>query len=89
LNEELNIIEIESEYKRIDSKWLRLHFQTSIGLVIFSFLMECTIGWVLYNMGEISISIPRYIIKYLLSPLILNMIFIVIGHWTMNYSRLT
>lgn len=87
--EKSNIIEIENEYKKIDGKWLRLHFQTSVILVIFAFLIECILGCVLYNMGEINIPIMKYIIKYIMSPLILNVFFIVIGYWAINLSNLT
>lgn len=89
MSDELNIIEIENEYKRIDGEWLRLHFQTFIGLVGFVFLIECIIGLLLYNTGQIDIAIPIYIIKYLLSPLMLNVFFVVIGHLTINSSSLT
>ena len=89
LNEEINIIEIEKEYKRIESKWLRLHFHTAIGLVGFAFLVECILGVVLYNMGEINIPISIYIIKYLLSPVILNILFVIIGYFTIQSSRLS
>jgi len=89
MDEELNIIEIKNEYKNIEGKWLRLHFHTAIGLVVFAFIVECILGFVLFNMGEINVSVSIYIIKYLLSPVILNMVFIVIGHFTLNSSRLT
>nr|WP_312579825.1 GGDEF domain-containing protein [Sedimentibacter sp.] len=89
MDEEINIIEIQNEYKRIDGEWMRLHFKASMGLVGFTFLIECIIGLVLYNMGEINVSISIYIMKYLLAPVILNTIFIIIGHFVINSSHLT
>ncbi len=87
LDEEINIIEIQSEYKRIDGEWMRLHFKASVGLVVFTFLIECIIGLVLYNMGEINISISIYIMKYLLVPVIVNTFFINIGYFVINSSQ--
>lgn len=88
MSKEPNIIEIENEYKRIDSKWLRLHFHTSIGLVLFGFFIECILGFALYNVGEINLSIQRYIIKYFLTTITLNLFFISICYWAVHSSWL-
>ncbi len=89
VDENSNIIEIENEYKRIDSKWLRLHYLTSVGLVLFAFLIECILGLAFFNLGNIDLSIEKYILKYILSPLVLNAIFIIIGCWAIHTVRLT
>lgn len=87
--EKSNIIEIEKEYKRIDNKWLRLHGKTSIGLVIFALFFECIMGCLLYKMGEINTTIPKYMGKYLLLPLVVNAFFLGIGYWAIHFSRIT
>ncbi|MDD2371342.1 MAG: GGDEF domain-containing protein [Firmicutes bacterium] len=84
----LNIIEIKNEYKRIDFDWLRLHLKTSMWLVIFSLVIEFIMGYILYIMGEIHITIFLYILKYLIAPFILNSLFIIIGYNVTNSPRL-
>ncbi len=89
LDEEINIIEIQNEYKRIDGEWMMLHFKASIGLVCFTFIIECIIGVVLYNLGEINTSIPIYIMKYLLVPVVTNVSLIIIGYAVIKSLKLT
>lgn len=74
------IIEIQNEYNRIDNKWLNLHYKTSVGLVIFAFLIECLIGWFMCNTDELHTTIPIYLLKFLIIPSALNALCIVIDY---------
>lgn len=78
------IIEIENEYKRINTRWLKLHFNTSAGLVIFALVVECILGFALYSKGGISLPINIYVFKYILCPLLMNTVFIVFGFLVMR-----
>lgn len=64
--------EIDEEYKKIDKKWLDLHFHTLVVVIVLAFLAECVIGLLMYFTGEISTTIPIYMIKFLIIPSILN-----------------
>lgn len=86
--EKLNHIKIKNDYIRTEENWLKLHFKTSFGLVMFTFVIECVMGYLLYNIGEIHTTMPRYLVKYLLSPLIINSFLIIIGYWSIYFSRL-
>lgn len=83
----INIAEIKSEYKKIDLKWLKLHFKTAVGLVLFAFLLECILGFVLFHMGNTEISLQKYVIKYILVPLGANTLFVLIGYDAMNSDK--
>lgn len=89
MNEKLNIEEIENEYKKIDGNWLILHYRTSVFLVLFAFIIECIMSYLLYKTGQISTSLQIYFLKYFLLPLLLNSICIVIGCFVMHSSHLT
>lgn len=78
--DKISIAEVEKEYKKIDEKWLNLHFKTSISLVLFTIFVECVMGIFLYKMGEIHLGIPRYLIKYLFAPFALNSFFILVDY---------
>lgn len=82
------IIEIENEYKKIDNRWLKLHYHTFIALFLFGFLIECILGIKLYIGGYIEIPLIDYVLKYILSPLILNSCLVLTGIFAMNSSRL-
>jgi diguanylate cyclase len=69
--------EVEKEYKKIDLKWLILHFHISFYSVILTFLLECLLGLLMYHTGEISSTIPVYLIKFLIIPSALNFLFII------------
>ena len=63
---------IENEYKKINNRWLHLHFKIICGLSIIVFLTEIIMFFVLYNANCISISVPLYLLKYLFIPSALN-----------------
>ena len=89
MDKNLNVIEIENEYRRIDGKWLRLQYNTAVGLVVFAFCIECVMGLALYSMGTIEITLHEYILKYILAPLAANAVFVIIGYFVMNYRSLS
>ncbi len=86
MKENTYAIEIENEYNKINTRWLKLHFNTSAGLVLFAFLIECILGIALYNTGNIELALQKYIMKYILCPLMVNSVFIAIGFWAMRSS---
>jgi diguanylate cyclase (GGDEF)-like protein len=79
--------EIENEYKKIDNKWLNLHFKTAVGVVIFAFFIECIIGLLMYYTNEISSTIPVFWIKFLIVPCVINL-FCIITNFKVLHSRL-
>lgn len=79
MDNEAYIAEIKNEYKKIDSSWLRLHFRTAVGLVLIAGLAECILGIMLFNTGAVEMALGQYVLKYILGPLLLNLIFIGIG----------
>lgn len=82
------ILEIIGEYGRIDRKWLKLHYGTFIGLVIFSFLVECVLGPILYFLGYSSIPLHSYLLKYIAAPFTVNLLLIAAGHIVMRSRSL-
>lgn len=88
--------EIENEFEKIERKWLNIHFYISVTVVVLSCVLECFIGQLLFATGEIHITIPIYIIKFLLLPTLVNGICILIGylviqnnHKTQNFKKIT
>lgn len=64
---------IQNEYRRINSKWLRMHFRLLLWLVAFTTAMETAMYFVLKRLGAISTSDHMYLVKYLLVPLLCNL----------------
>lgn len=87
--ERIHIEEIRDEYKKIDEKWLHLHFKAFFWLVIFVVIVECLMSVVLYRVGEIHSSLPRYLFKYLFAPFLFNMVFIIIDYTALYIMRLS
>lgn len=88
--------EIELEYKKIDKKWLNNHYLISVGLVVMALILECGIGWLMHISGEIHMVLPRYLIKYLFIPTIINLLLIFIsssilhsGHFSQDVKTQT
>lgn len=89
LNEHSIVVEIQNEYKKINNRWLQLHYKTFISLVVFAFLFEIIAAVTFYFSGNIEISLMRYVLKYILSPLIANSVFTVVGIWVIRFSNFT
>lgn len=70
--------EIQNEYNQINNRWLKLHYDTSIGIVIFAFLMECIMGYILHSIDEIFVPMSTYFIKYLVIPTACNIFCIIV-----------
>lgn len=70
--------EIQIEYNRIDSKWLELHYKTSVGLFIFSFFVEVILGYIMCTSEYLNTTVPMFIFKFVLVPFIVNFICIVV-----------
>ncbi|SMC37980.1 GGDEF domain-containing protein [Papillibacter cinnamivorans] len=87
MNETVNnsiITEIQDEYRKIDDRWLMLHYHTCIGLVAFGFFMECILSATLFAMGYIEISLARYVVKYMIAPLLANLVLLAAGILAMH-----
>ncbi len=87
-NNQTIIAEIQSEYNKIDARWLRLHYRTFVGLVLFGFLIECIIGASWFASGHVEIALPKYILKYIASPSLINLGFVLCGLLAMRASRI-
>lgn len=82
-------IEVKNEFNKIDKKWLNLHFKTLIGVIIAAFFVECIIGYLMYLTGEISATIPVFILKFLMIPSGFNLIIGLINNKVLRSTKLT
>lgn len=87
--EETYISEIQNEFRKIDKKWLDLHYKTSVGVVIFALFVECCIGMLMYHTGEISSTILVYLIKFLFIPCLLNLMCIAVNYSVIHSKKLS
>lgn len=78
------ITEIQSEYRKIEQKWLHLHYNTFIALVLVGSLIECILVIAFYVTGFIEISLSLYFTKYILAPVAANTVFLLVGIWAMH-----
>lgn len=78
------INEIENEYRKIDTRWLKLQFDTAVVIVAFGFVIELIFGIVYYNTGSVVITQTRYYLKYLAAPLGGNLLALMIGYFTLH-----
>lgn len=75
---DINSDEIQKEYDRIDNDWLLLHYKTSIVLGIFSCVVELIMGINLIRTELVTLSVPDYILKYIIIPIVVTSIFMLI-----------
>lgn len=74
----LLISQIRQEYKKIDDDWLLMHYRISVGLVLFSLVIEFGIGYFLISSGLLTITADRYILEYMAAPACANAALIII-----------
>ena len=87
INEYSIIHEIEKEYTKIDQRWMRLHFYTFVALVLIGFGFELVIGILWLQTEAVEISTGRYIFKYIMTPLVLNLLLVLAGFLVIRSGR--
>ncbi len=86
---EMHINAIRYEYTKIDGKWLRLHYNTTVGLVIFSFFVEIFLGFIMINSEMLSTTVERFFLKFLIVPSGINLICLATDTYIMKAKKLT
>lgn len=86
---DLHIHDILKEYSRIDQHWLGLHYNITVGLVIFAWLVECGMGYMLMNSDMLNTSIQRFLIKFNVLPSAMNLLILGICSILMGSKRLS
>ncbi len=88
-NRDVLIDKIKNEHRRIDNDWLHLHFRIMVGLVIFVFLTECLMAFVLMNTDVVTTTFERYVLKFIIAPSGLNFLSIITGALIVRSKRLS
>lgn len=81
--------EIQNEFTRINNNWLTLHYKTSVALFVFSFFVELLIGYIMANSDQLSTTIPKFIFKFIIVPVTLNLVCILIDFFVMRSSSIS
>lgn len=87
--EDIHINEIKQEYMKIDRDWLLLHYNTSIGLVVFAFIVECIMGAFLINSDMMSTTVYIFIMKFMIIPSAINVILLLISTKVLHSKTLS
>lgn len=77
--ETTNVEIIQAEYRRINRKWMGLHFKALFGLALFTFVMEIAMFFVMGQAGLISTSNDIYVWKYILIPSGVNFLCVLVS----------
>ena len=72
--DDMYIRAVQDEYTRIDESWLKLHYKTSVILVVFSLLVEIVMGMFLINSDMLTTTVYKYFIKFLIVPSVVNLL---------------
>lgn len=72
----LNTEAIQSEYRRLDEKWMEMQFQANLWMVLAATAIEISMFFILYEIGAVSTARNRYVVKYLLAPFGANLIYL-------------
>lgn len=86
---DLHIHDILKEYSRIDQHWLNLHYSIMVGLVIFAWLVECGLGFMLLNSDMMLTSVQRFLIKYNVMPSAANLLILGVCSIIMGAKNVT
>lgn len=80
---------IRSEYRRIDEKWLGRQYRLMLWLVVFTTGAEVAMAFVLQRMDVVSATMQRYMLKYVLAPLVCNLALAGAAALVMRSKRMT
>jgi diguanylate cyclase len=78
---------IENEYRRLDEKWLSLHYQANLWVVFCATILELLMFFVLESLRQILLTPAGYFLKYLLVPFSLNLFFLAVTHHAIKSPR--
>lgn len=91
-NEAVNkvyLAEVEKEYAQIHNNWLTLHYKITIGVVVFALFVECMMSLLFMDSDVITISLRRYLLKYIAVPSGLNLLLIGLETIALKSARLS
>ena len=80
---------IKNEYRRIDQRWLQMHFQAMLWLVLIATAIEVGMCFVLVKMDLIAASTRMYFLKYVLTPIGANLLLVTLTNAVMKSPRCT
>lgn len=86
---DLHIHDILKEYSKIDQHWLGLHYNIIVGLVIFAWIVECGMGFMLMNSDMLTTTVQRFLIKYNVLPSAANLLILGLCSIVMGSKRFT
>ena len=86
-SEDTYVEAVRREYLQIDRAWLKLHYKISVGLVLFSFLVELMMGVFLIRSSLVTTSTELYFLKYLILPSGVNFACLLAGTLVMRSGR--
>lgn len=70
---------IQSEYRRIDEKWLRIQYRLLLWLAAFTPVAEIFVFFLLLHLNSMEAQPQVFLIKYLLIPLLYNGVLVLIS----------
>ena len=80
---------IENEYRKLDKRWLHYHFRLTQFAVFLMFFLECGIGLIIHNTGNITTTMNVYLMKFLIIPTLFNSLLLVIEGLGLKSRRLS
>jgi diguanylate cyclase len=83
-----HISQIRQEYRKIDNSWLHVHYWVSVCLVLLAIAVEIGISFFLVSSNLLTISVGKYILKYMATPACVNSVLLSISTLVMRTSRL-
>lgn len=85
--EETKVEEIKKGYRRINEKWLHIHFYAMAYLTLFACATEVVMFFVLNRVGLITISQEMYLLRYLAVPVSVNLTLVYLCFWVQRSRR--
>lgn len=87
--EDTRLLEIKKAHERIDVRWLLLHYKTTVGLVLFAFIVEFFMGNILINSDMMNTTKGMFVVKFMLVPSIINLFLIVSDYIIIKSKKLS
>lgn len=80
---------VQRKYRDIANAWMNIHLLIMVGIILVSVLMECLVYFVLGSF-QVSVTTPaRYVRRYVLTPLGLNLLLLAIAFFIRRSTKLS
>lgn len=87
--EDAQLEKIQAGFANVEHEWLKLHYITSVGLMLLACIVEMVMGIMLIHSDMLSTTVSIFVYKFMIFPMGLNLLLIIVDTVVILTKRLS